>query len=168
MLPAAVIAAIVLAAGGMDLRSDGFQEGATLPQAYMAADCGGQNRSPLLRWTNAPAATKSFALVLHDPDAPISGGFYHWVIYNVPSSTHELAAGAALHPDQLGDTSLGKPGYYGPCPPPGPAHHYRFTIYALSVARIDAPTPLSGAQLQQRIAGNVLARATIEGVAAHP
>ena len=80
---------------------------------------------------------------MHDPDAPMPGGFYHWVVYNIPAGTHALVGDAKLSPAQLGSTSAGKPGYYGPCPPPGPAHHYTITLYALDLAHIATDAPLT-------------------------
>src|SRR5690242_11284329 len=111
MIGAATMAGVVLAtASAMQLHSSGFTAGATLAAVFMGSDCDGRNRSPELSWTGAPAGTKSFAVVMHDPDAPIAGGFYHWVVYNLPASTRQLAADVKLHAGQLGDTSLGKPG----------------------------------------------------------
>ncbi len=169
MLRAVGAAAIVLAAvtGTMQLQSSDFPAGGTIPLPSMALDCGGRNRSPELTWNGAPKNAKSFALILHDPDAPIPGGFYHWVVYNLPSSTNRLGGGAKLAPDQLGETTLGKPGYYGPCPPPGPAHHYVFTFYALDLPHVAAAAPLTAAQLQARIAGHVLAQGVLTGIASH-
>jgi Raf kinase inhibitor-like YbhB/YbcL family protein len=102
---------------------------------------------------------------MHDADAPVPGGFYHWVVYNLPAGTHQLAANAKLSPNQIGVTTLAKAGYYGPCPPPGPIHHYTLTLYALDLARIAANVPLTGAQLEQRVSGHVLARAVLLGTA---
>ncbi|HEX3458233.1 MAG TPA: YbhB/YbcL family Raf kinase inhibitor-like protein [Candidatus Baltobacteraceae bacterium] len=168
MIRAVTMAAVVAAMGTMQLHSADFSAGATLAQVFMATDCGGRNRSPQLTWTDPPAGVKSFALVMHDADAPIAGGFYHWIAYNLPAQTHELPSGAELHADQLGNTSLGKTGYYGPCPPAGPAHHYTWTIYALDVAHIAAGTPLDNAKLQKQIDGHVLARAVLEATASRP
>jgi Raf kinase inhibitor-like YbhB/YbcL family protein len=170
MIRAVTMAAVVAAAaaGTMQLQSDDFTAGAALAQVFMATDCGGRNRSPQLTWRNPPPGVKSFALVMHDADAPIAGGFYHWIAYNLPASTYELSSGVALYADQLGKTSLGKPGYYGPCPPPGPAHHYTWTLYALGVDHIAARTPLDNAQLQKQIEGHVLARAVLEATASRP
>jgi Raf kinase inhibitor-like YbhB/YbcL family protein len=162
-------AGIALAtAGTMQLQSDSFSGGGVIPRPSMATDCGGQNRSPQLAWRDAPKAAKSFALIVHDSDAPIPGGFYHWVVYNLPATTHQLAADAVLTADQLGETSLGKPGYYGPCPPPGPAHHYTFSLFALDVARISGGTPLTAPQVEARIAGHILARAVLKGTESRP
>jgi Raf kinase inhibitor-like YbhB/YbcL family protein len=161
-------ASIVLAANGaMQLQSSDFPAGGVIPRLAMAADCGGENRSPQLAWHGAPNGAKSFALILYDSDAPIPGGFYHWVVYNLPATTQQLGADAKLASDQLGETSLGKPGYYGPCPPPGPAHHYTFTLYALDLARISADVPLTAAQLEGRIAGHILARGVLRGTESH-
>jgi len=168
MIRAVTMAAVVAATGAMQLHSADFSAGWALPQVFMATDCGGRNRSPQLTWTDPPPGVKSFALVMHDADAPIAGGFYHWIAYNLPASTRELPSGAELHDDQLGNTSLGKPGYYGPCPPAGPAHHYTWTIYALGVSHIAAGTPLDNAHLQKQIEGHVLARAMLEATASRP
>ena len=160
-----VTAAIVLAAatGAMQLQSTDFPDGGTIPTWAMARDCGGQNRSPALAWSTAGKGVKSYALIVLDPDAPIPGGFYHWVVYNLPVTSRGLAAGVRLAANQLGETSAGTAGYYGPCPPPGPVHHYVFTLYALDIAHIPADPPLSATQLNARIAGHVLTRAVLRG-----
>jgi Raf kinase inhibitor-like YbhB/YbcL family protein len=169
MLRLVIAAPIVLAAaaGTMQLQSHDFQAGGIIPVISMANDCGGQNRSPQLQWSDPPTATKSFALVVHDPDAPIPGGFYHWIVYNIAPTSRHLPANAKLAADQLGVTSLGRPGYYGPCPPPGPPHHYVFTLYALDLAHISADAPLTVAQFETRVAGHVLARTVLTGIASH-
>ncbi len=170
MIHALTIAGVLLATGSslMQLRSGDFAAGGRLPRPLMAAECGGENRSPALAWSDAPRGTKSFALVAHDPDAPIPGGFYHWVVYNLPAGIKALADGVKLSASELGVTSVGKPGYYGPCPPPGPAHHYVFTLYALDFGQISGRSPIDGAQLQRAIAGHVLGRATLQGTASRP
>jgi Raf kinase inhibitor-like YbhB/YbcL family protein len=159
---------LVLAAtvGTMQLQSSDFTEGGSIPARAMARDCGGQNRSPDLAWSGVPGNVKSFALIVHDPDAPVSGGFYHWVVYNLPGTTRHLAPDAQLAPEQLGATSAGRPGYYGPCPPRGPTHHYSFTLYALDIAHISTTAPLNADQLETRISGHVLARGVLRGTAA--
>jgi Raf kinase inhibitor-like YbhB/YbcL family protein len=156
---------LVVAVSGMQLSSSDFPAGGSIPRANMATDCGGKNLTPELHWSAAPAGTKSFALIVRDPDAPIAGGFYHWVVYNIPASATSLKAGATLQ--DLGANTTGNAAYYGPCPPPGPAHHYIFTLYALDVPQVRADAPPSAAQLEQRMAGHVLARATLSAVAAH-
>ncbi len=162
-----LIVTLVAAATIMSLRSGDFAAGGTIPSALMSADCGGQNRPPALVWKNAPASTKSFVLTERDPDAPVAGGFYHWVVYDLPADTRSLSR-APSGSDRLGRASTGKPEYYGPCPPPGPAHRYIFTLYALDVTNLDGGAPLTGPQLESRMRGHVIARATLEATAARP
>ncbi|MGL3104873.1 YbhB/YbcL family Raf kinase inhibitor-like protein [Bradyrhizobium sp. BR 1432] len=114
--------------------------------------CKGGNVSPALQWRNAPAGTKSFVLQVYDPDAPTGSGFWHWTVYNIPSSVTQLAQGVGNTPANLPagayggvndfhDTgAIGVNGNYGgPCPPVGDKpHHYVFTLYALAVEDIDA------------------------------
>ncbi len=158
---------MVLAAAtpAMRLASPDFPPGGVIPARAMAADCGGENRSPDLAWSDAPKETESFALIVRDPDAPIAGGFFHWVVYNLPPTTHRLVAGAKLTDGQLGKTSRGGTGYYGPCPPPGATHHYTFTLLALDLPQITAREPLTASKLEALVTGHVLARAVLEATA---
>lgn len=115
------------------LRSTDFAEGASIPRAFT---CEGEDRSPALEWSDAPAGTKTFALIADDPDAPV-GTWVHWVIYNIPGSAHSLPSGMEKK-ERLADGSrqgrndFRKTGYNGPCPPPGKPHRYFFKLYALS------------------------------------
>ena len=129
-----------------------FKPSGPLPLSTVAKDCSGQNVSPELHWSNAPANTKSFALIVHDPDAPVPGGFYHWAVANIPAAAVELGAGTTRYP-----------GYYGPCPPAGKRHHYHITLYALDVAHLDVKMPLDARALQRSIKGHVLGQATVMG-----
>lgn len=156
----------LVAAAAMTLSSPDFHAGAAIPASVRAAGCGGINRLPVLRWSGAPAATRSFALVLHDPDAPVAGGFYHWILYDIPAGSR-MAGASGIRDGRTGIASTGKAAYYGPCPPPGPAHHYLFTLYALDVATIAGAAP-TGPQLEARVRGHVLARATLEATAQTP
>ena len=155
---------MLAAAGSLQLSSSDFSSGGTIPARAMSADCGGANRSPELSWRGAPNSAKSFALTVYDPDAPIAGGYYHWVVYNLPASRHELGAGAKLTPAQLGITTPGTQGYHGPCPPPGPAHHYIFTLYALDLDHI-AGGPYTAPKLEARLKGHILAQAALTATA---
>jgi Raf kinase inhibitor-like YbhB/YbcL family protein len=161
-------AGIALAAttGLLRVTSPDIVGGQPIPKAFMATRCGGENRAPTLVWTGAPSNAASFAIVMHDADAPIPGGFYHWVVYNLPAGTNRLDPSTKLNADQLGETSTGQAEYHGPCPPPGPAHHYVTTVYALDIPRISSPAALTGPQLEQRIAGHVVARGVLEATAA--
>ena len=140
-----------------------FKPDATVPMSMVATDCGGKNVSPDLSWKDAPAKTKSFALIVHDPDAPRADGFDHWVVYDLPAGTTHLSPGAQIPDGKTGVNGTGNTGYYGPCPPPGKTHHYVFTLYALDVPSIGASQPLSAADLKAKIASHVLATATLTG-----
>jgi Raf kinase inhibitor-like YbhB/YbcL family protein len=160
--------AVAAATGAMQLQSGDFSPGGAVPRTLMATDCGGQNRTPSLSWKDPPTLTKSFAIIVRDPDAPIAGGFYHWVVYDLPATTRRLAGGAPLGAGQTGLSSTGRAAYYGPCPPSGPAHHYTFTLYALDIARVDGNSPLTAPQLEGHFGGHILARTTLEATAARP
>ena len=156
------------AAGAFTITSSAFKNGAAIPEKYSfnAMGCTGQNVSPPLEWKNPPAGTKSFALMVHDPDAPTGSGWWHWVVYNIPADATSLpegagdAAGAALPKGAVqGNTDFGKPGWGGPCPPPGSGkHHYNFTLYPLKVDKIDAPPGASAAMIGFNASANVIGK----------
>ncbi|HTX24194.1 MAG TPA: YbhB/YbcL family Raf kinase inhibitor-like protein [Steroidobacteraceae bacterium] len=113
--------------------------------------CGGENVSPMLEWHNPPAGTQSFALLMHDPDAPGSQGFWHWIVYDIPATVSSLPAGAGdAHKGLMpagaiqGRSDFGVVGYGGPCPPPGSPHRYVFRLYALPVAHLNVPPDATG------------------------
>lgn len=135
----------------MQLHSSAFSPGGTIPKSAAARECGGSNRSPELHWSDAPAGTKSFALVVHDPDAPVPGGYYHWAIPDVPACTASLAPGTTAFA-----------GYRGLCPPAGQRHRYDFTLFALD-ERIASGAALDAKHVLDRIKGHVLGRATLRG-----
>lgn len=116
----------------LNLTSNSFQNGQPIPAQFT---CDGPNHSPALGWSEPPPGTKSFALVIDDPDAP-SGTFRHWAAYDIPASTRSLAPGQSVGAEAIND--FGKPGYGGPCPPKGHgAHHYHFKLFALNVDRLN-------------------------------
>lgn len=112
-----------------NLQSSAFKDNDVMPQKYT---CDGQDISPPLSWKNPPANTKTFALVLADPDAP-TGTWYHWLVYNIPAHTDEFIEHIRNSPKdtKIGKNSWGTLGYRGPCPPSGTLHRYIFTLYAL-------------------------------------
>ena len=129
----------------------------------------GQNLSPQLSWDDVPEGTKSFAIVLHDPDAPTSGGFYHWVLFNIPGSARTLALGAGTGEIQKigaihGHSDFGTHDYGGPCPPPGPAHRYNLTLYALDVDSLPLDETTTGAKLEFVAIAHTLATARMTGL----
>jgi len=155
--------AIKQATDSLQLTSSSFETDAAIPAKYT---CDGEDASPALAWNDPPAATKGFALVMDDPDAP-NKTVVHWVIYDIPAATRKLPEGVAKDP-KLTDGSLqgknshGKIGYSGPCPPHGVVHHYFFKLYAL-----DKSTGLkagaSKAQLEVAIKGRILGKAQLIG-----
>jgi Raf kinase inhibitor-like YbhB/YbcL family protein len=120
------------AAPALQISTNAFSPGESIPNKFT---CDGQNVSPQLTWTDPPTTTQSFALIMDDPDAP-AGTWVHWVLYNLPSDTRELAENVPNR-EQLpngarqGRNSFNKTGYDGPCPPAGKPHRYFFKLYAL-------------------------------------
>jgi Raf kinase inhibitor-like YbhB/YbcL family protein len=137
-------------------------------QEFQGFGCDGGNLSPALTWTGAPAATKSFALTVYDPDAPTGSGWWHWIVINIPASISNLPNGAGDPSKnslpagaQQTTTDFGSKGFGGACPPKGDKpHRYIFTIYALKTEKIDVPEGASGALVGYNIKGNMLASAS--------
>jgi Raf kinase inhibitor-like YbhB/YbcL family protein len=147
----------------MQLKSSAFTEGATIPRKHT---CDAEDFSPQLRWDNVPTGTRTFALIVDDPDAPV-GDWVHWVIYDLPPETKELAEGTAKtetleHGAKQGMNDFRRVGYAGPCPPPGSPHRYFFRLYAL-----DAPTNLKPRATKQKLLdamkGHILGEAQLMG-----
>jgi Raf kinase inhibitor-like YbhB/YbcL family protein len=146
----------------MTLTSTAFAHEASIPSRYT---CDGANASPPLAWSNAPAGTKSFALIVTDPDAPDPKApkttWVHWVVYDLPAdakSLREAVPAKGLPPGTLeGANDWGKTGYGGPCPPIG-RHRYVHTLYALDVVLKDLDRPTRAALLaamQGHVLGSV-------------
>jgi Raf kinase inhibitor-like YbhB/YbcL family protein len=110
----------------LTLTSDAFANGQSIPAKY---SCVGKNISPALAWDEPPAGTKSLALIVDDPDAPM-GTWVHWVLFNIPASTASLPENADSSAMSAGKNSSGNTRYDGPCPPSG-THRYFFKLYAL-------------------------------------
>jgi hypothetical protein len=140
----------VLGAGGVcaqtfTLKSDTLGGQLTEAQVFSGFGCNGKNISPHLKWTNAPATTKSFAVTAYDPDAPTGSGWWHWVIFNIPSEVTELREDAGNVKKNVSPkgsvqsvTDFGGPGFGGACPPAGDKpHRYIFTVHALDVAKLE-------------------------------
>ena len=153
---------MLIAAAALIFTSATFPPGGTMPMATVYTQCGGTNRSPELHWAGAPRRTRSFALIVHDPDAPHPGGWYHWVAYNIPASAAGVAYGAG-HIGTDGPNDFGNDEYDGPCPPPGRPHHYHFTLYALDIPKI-AGDRLNALQLKAAMEHHVLATVTLTGM----
>ena len=161
LIPMVLILSILVAASGFagdfSLTSPQVLAGKMLSmeQVLNGFGCSGENISPELIWSGEPAGTKSFAVTVYDPDAPTGSGWWHWVVFNIPSSVHSLAknsgnAQAGLLPVGAiqSRTDFGKIGYGGACPPEkDAAHHYEFTVWALDVDSLGPDENASGAMV---------------------
>ena len=159
-LAAAAMAAPV---SGFKVVSKSFTDGGPIPKAYT---CEGENKSPELSWVGAPTGTKTFAIVVHDPDAPDPKApqkdVTHWLVYGLPAGTVSLPEGAAVPGGaKQGRNEHGENKYMGPCPPIG-EHRYYFIVYALS----DDPKLPDGASrsdVMDAVQKHLLAKAEIMG-----
>jgi Raf kinase inhibitor-like YbhB/YbcL family protein len=152
-----------------ELTSDDIADDATLSQAQVADSMGysGDNKSPQLSWRGFPAATKSFAVTVHDPDA--GSGFWHWQVVNIPVEVNDLATGAgSVNPDALPSGALqtrndaGTIGYVGSAPPSGDVpHRYVHTVHALDVDHLDVEGNASAAVVGFHLRFHTIARAQI-------
>lgn len=133
--------------------------------------CTGGNISPELNWKNPPVGTKSFAVMVHDADAPTGGaGFWHWVVVDLPAASAGLAQGAGVTSGSTlpqgarqVNTDFGVPGWGGPCSPQGRTpHRYTFTVYALGVDKLDLPANATASLAGFMVNGNALGRVSIE------
>lgn len=125
--------------------------------------CSGPNISPELTWSSAPAGTKSFAVTMYDPDAPTGSGWWHWVVFDIPSTATGLAEGAGDVSKNIAPkgsiqsiTDMGTPGFGGPCPLAGGGfHRYIITVFALKVEKLgvdkNASPAMVGFMLNQQL-----------------
>jgi hypothetical protein len=162
---------LIAAAVAFTLMSQAFADGGTMPPSveYQGSNCTGKNMAPDLHWSGAPSGTRGLALTMHDPDAKAPGGWWHWVVIDIPPKTMglgEMAENAmTTHDFVYGTTSFGTRGYGGPCPPPGKPHHYVFTLYALDVNPLPgADASTTGPELLKLTEGHVLGTATLTGL----
>jgi Raf kinase inhibitor-like YbhB/YbcL family protein len=146
----------------MKVESSAFSEGGLMSARF---SCDGEDISPLLTWKEAPAGTRSFALICDDPDAPM-GTWIHWVIYNIPGNAMQLEENIPPHKElsngtMQGTNSWSRIGYGGPCPPSG-THRYFFKLYALDTM-IELKPGVNKDQLFRAMAGHILAEAQLIG-----
>jgi Raf kinase inhibitor-like YbhB/YbcL family protein len=173
ILGVAAVPAARAGGGKFTLTSPDIAPGKTIAaaQVFNQFGCTGGNISPALSWSNAPAGTQSFALLMHDPDAPTGSGWWHWVVYNIPANVSSLPAGAGDPQKKLmpagalqGRTDYGSVGYGGPCPPPGKPHRYYLRLYALKVPRLDVPADASPALIGFNVNAAALGKAELMGL----
>ena len=161
----------------LQLTSTGFSDGGAIPDKYTCSPDGksmtqpANMTSPPLAWTNPPAGTQSFVLLLHDPDAHVPKSFddiTHWMIFNIPGDATSLPEGVKA------DSTVGvqannvarQPSYFGPCAPAGPVHHYTFELFALD-AKLDLQKGASRDDVQKAMEGHVLTGTVLIGLFHH-
>ena len=146
---------------GFQLFSSAFADGGWIPELH---SCSGADISPALEWSGAPTDTRSFALMVEDPDAP-AGVWCHWLLYDLGRKIRALPQG--FKPGSLGvsgTNDFGKPGYGGPCPPKGHGpHRYFFRLSALKIPTLGLPAGAKRAELLKALKGQVLAEAQYMG-----
>lgn len=147
----------------MNVTSKVISPGAEFPKRNT---CQGEDISPDLAWTGAPAGTQSFALILDDPDAP-GGTFTHWLLWDIPAASHELPQNLPRAPQlpegaRQGRNDFGKVGYNGPCPPPGKPHRYYVRVFALDTT-LGVKAGAGRSELERAMEGHMLARGELMG-----
>jgi Raf kinase inhibitor-like YbhB/YbcL family protein len=161
----------------LQLTSTGITDGGTIPDKYTCSPDGksmsapANMTSPPLAWVNAPAATKSFVLLLHDPDAHARKSFddiTHWMIFNIPGDATSLPEGVKADSTvgvQAANVT-GQPMFFGPCAPAGPVHHYTFELFALDTM-LDLQKGASRDDVQKAMDGHVLTGTVLIGLFHH-
>lgn len=140
------------------IKSSVFENEGNIPDKYT---CKGQSVNPPLEISGVPEGAKSLALILHDPDAPLAGGFTHWVMYNIDPKTSDIAENSVPAGAVQGNNGAGKPSYTGPCPPSG-THRYYFYVYALDTV-LQFQAPPNKAELEQAMQGHILEQGELMG-----
>jgi Raf kinase inhibitor-like YbhB/YbcL family protein len=142
----------------LQLTSDAFKDGQPIPVQFT---CDGADQTPALHWTDPPAETKSFALVVDDPDAP-SGTFRHWGVFDIPAAARSIGGGQRIGTEVSND--FGKARYGGPCPPKGHGpHHYHFKLFALEVDRLGVSADAKVVDVENEAAKHAIARGELIG-----
>ena len=143
----------------MIITSSAFDDGAAIPKKFT---CDGGDMNPELLMQYVPPEAKCLALIVHDPDAPVAGGWTHWTVWNLDPRISVIKEESVPPGAVEGSTSAGTAGYRGPCPPPGAPHHYHFHLYALD-AFLDHPEGASVPALREAIANHTMAEADLVG-----
>jgi len=162
ILPLVFLAALPTSAlankdpASLTVKSSAFANNGAIPTEYT---CDGSETSPPLSWSKVPDGTKSIAILVDDPDAPM-GTFTHWLVTGLPTSTTSLGKGAPIPADAMAQKNdKGKNAYTGPCPPSG-RHRYRFHVYALDIAK---PKSMTRTAFLAEINGHTLATGELVG-----
>jgi Raf kinase inhibitor-like YbhB/YbcL family protein len=140
--------------------SPSFENGAVIPRKFT---CDGGGINPEFQIQNVPENAKSLALIVHDPDAPRMGGFFHWVVWNIGPGITLIKEESAPPGAAEGLNDAQRVGYVPPCPPSGHGiHHYHFRLYALDMM-LDLPTKTMATDLIATMKGHVLAETELVG-----
>lgn len=142
----------------MKIVSPSFLENESIPKEFT---CDGENMSPELRIEDAPEGTKSFALIMDDPDATGGKIFTHWLLWNISGETEVIQENEA--PGIQGKNDFGNFSYGGPCPRPGKPHHYHFRLFALSET-LELPRETSKEALEEEMKSSILDEAEFVGI----
>jgi hypothetical protein len=164
-----------LANAKMKISSPDFKDGEMIKETnvFNGFGCQGGNISPEVNIVDVPKDAKSLALTIYDPDAPTGSGWWHWIVYNIPTNValipandkRKLFASSIGKSFSVGRNDFGVKSYGGPCPPAGHGiHHYILTVYALSVNKIDLPGSASAALIGYNINANTIEQASINAV----
>jgi Raf kinase inhibitor-like YbhB/YbcL family protein len=181
-----VAAVVVLAAiggareasaqGAFTLSSPGFKDGERLAQKYAGnnkanPNCVGENTSPAFAWANPPAGTRSYALIMFDPEGRPPSGVVHWVAYGIPVAVTGFAEGEVSQPSDKyvgGQSTIKLPHYFGPCTPPGAPHHYIFTLIATDLEPAALAPGLTRDELFKALDGHAKGATGLIGTFSHP
>lgn len=143
----------------MKITSPVLENNGNIPRKYTCDDAG---INPPLEFSDVPADAKSLALIFHDPDAPVAGGFAHWVIFNIDPAASGIKENSAPASGAEGTNSSSKTGYTSPCPPSG-IHHYQFKLYALDKT-LDLNSSAKREDVEKAMKGHILNEAMLVGL----
>jgi Raf kinase inhibitor-like YbhB/YbcL family protein len=164
------------AAGAFTLSSSDFKDGERLPQKFAGnaksnPNCVGENVSPELSWSNPPEGTKSFALLMFDPEGRPPGGVSHFVAYGIPASATSFAQGELSKPSEKyvgGESTMKLGNYFGPCTPPGAPHHYTFTLIATDLEPKALKEGMTRDEVIKALDGHAKGATGLIGTFSHP
>lgn len=162
-----LLSSLMISAQGLTLASKSLKGQGTKGLEFSGFGCNGQNVSPQLAWSGAPESTKSYAITVYDPDAPTGSGWWHWLVFNIPSNVHEIkegASGKSELPEGIIQSinDYGIKTFGGPCPPEGDGYHqYIFTVYALDVEKLELKDSTNPAVVGYFINSHTIQKATI-------
>jgi Raf kinase inhibitor-like YbhB/YbcL family protein len=150
---------LINSSNNMKISSTAFENNGNIPKKYT---CDGMGINPSLTISDVPQDTLSLALIMDDPDAPVPGGFVHWVIFNLDPQTREIKENSTPTSGIEGTGSSEKQGYVSPCPPSG-THHYQFKLYALDeILKLDSLA--KKADVEKAMAGHIIEQTLLVGL----